>query len=141
MEGGKAHPVREVRVVTVAGDQRLGCLVPQAEYVLLGHLSTFSEGPLHIVGDSEFPRPARIITQFESAQLDGSAALVINRHEDHQLLLNRVAVVLEHRVAGAVSGSVGLRLPDWLGGWTPEPAGLFIPDVDHLRGRVEQGIV
>jgi len=139
--GGEGDPASVVRVEAVARQQRLCLFVPLGDRVQLGRFAVFSERPLGVTRDREAPRAAGVVLETQALELHRLASLVVDRHQDRQLLLDAVAVVLEDGVACAVTRAVRVCLADRQGRRRPVVPRLLVAQIDGLRWWIEHRVI
>ncbi len=96
------HPVRELGVPRIAGEQRAAGRIRFGDHVHRGLLAQVAEQPFDVAGGAEPARPAGIVAQFQHRELHRG----VQRHIDPQLGMDAVLDVFEHAVAEAVAGDV-----------------------------------
>ena len=98
----EGHPIGELGVVRVAGEQCAAGRVGFGHHVHRGLRAQVAEQPLDVGGDADSARAARVVAQLQHRELHRG----IQRHVDPQLGADAVFHVLEHAVAETVAGGV-----------------------------------
>ena len=121
----------------MAGDERTGFFIARSLY---SQLLVFARGTENQFGEPrcrELPFPGRFIGETQPAYLDGiSGAVLADRNEYRQFLRDRVAGVLEYRVALPVTRAISILFANRQGSRRPEAARLFVPNIDRLGLRI-----
>src|SRR6185437_539913 len=136
----EGDPTPEIGMVGVTREQGPTFGIPVGDDVHLGFLATGAEDPVDVGEDAELTVARRTVAQAKALDSNGRATRLVERHEGYELLLDRMAIVLERGVALAVARPVGVKLSNGGRRWSPVHAQMLVANVNSVAGGIAHRI-